>query len=759
MNYSIAHKSYSDTSSLTLGIATGGATDVKLKPTLFSWGQFKDRLRSPRIGEKGGSYYIRGGDLVDNKRSDENLKTAQLIVLDGDSSFDPQSGEIIDGAPDIGLVCDVLMREDITFFAHTSHSYIPDQKWKFRVLIPADLSSSEELDASIDWLMDKLHAAGVYLLDVPENHRWSQPWFTSRVKDRRAAEEFIYLEHTGKAFDPKVALEWYNQTKKTVEIVQNPEPPKYKETSGDIPAFNDAHGLDWVRRTLESRGYKFGYFDRRMNGYRYMSPSSSTGTYGLVVFQGKMGHWCTYSHHGSSDPLSSKVFDPFALAVELEFNGDIKAAARALLPKKEKAPSVVEQLAERAKSSLQIAPQEIDEPHEDNSSFTVEAKVPFLPEHGKEKVRKKLELIPWASLKDEPVRWLVKDILPANSFSALYGRPGSYKSFVAIYLAACIATGSEAFGKPCKKGAVVYIAGEGGAGLKRRRDALVKKHQLAHDIPVFFIKAQLNLRSSLDDMTALVEAIRSLQIEPSLIVVDTLARAYAGGEENSAAEMGQFVAVVGALMDELACGVLVIHHAGKDESRGMRGSSALLGAVDSELECVKVSPDSSPNRYGKLAVTKQKDGEDGVEYGFQMETVPLSDIDPEATSLSLNPTNLDSVNREASSSKVRVKLHGDAQVLMAALQLALSEASESSPGGHVPAGVRVVRDTMLRQYWRNMCAKTGGQERTAWGRATTGLIERGLVAHWAPWFWIIDRAPSQSPTPGAQGSDDSDAPF
>ena len=757
MNYSIAHKSYSDTSSLTLGIATGGATDVKLKPTLFSWGQFKDRLRSPRIGEKGGSYYIRGGDLLENKRSDENLKTAQLIILDGDSSFDPQSGEIVDGAPDIGLVCDVLMQEDITFFAHTSHSYVPDQKWKYRVLIPADLASSEELDASIDWLMDKLHAAGVFLLDVPENHRWSQPWFTSRVKDRRAAEEFIYLEHTGKAFDPKVALDWYNQTKKTVEVVQTAAPVRHTEGSNDIRAFNDEHGKEWVCALLERHGYRFGYFDRRMGGLRFMSPSSSTGTYGLVVFQGKMGHWCTYSHHGASDPLSGKVFDPFALAVELEYGGDIKFAARELLPKKEKAPSVVEQLAERAKSSLQIEDRQIEQPRPDNSSLTVEARTPFLPDESKEKVRKKIELIPWANLRDEPVRWLVKDILPANSFSALYGRPGSYKSFAAIYLAACIATGSEAFGKPCKQGAVVYIAGEGGAGLKRRRDALVKKHQLGHDIPVYFIKAQLNLRSSLDDMTALVEAVRALQIEPSLIVVDTLARAYAGGEENSAAEMGQFVAVIGAIMEQLGCGVLVIHHAGKDESRGMRGSSALLGAVDSEMECIKVSPDSSPNRYGKLTVTKQKDGEDGVEYGFQMETVPLSDIDPEATSLSLNPTNLDSVNREASSSKARVKLHGDAQVLMAALQLALAEAGESSPGGHIPAGVRVVRDSVLRQYWRNMCAKAGGQERTAWGRATTGLIERGLIAHWAPFFWIIERAPSPSEKPA--GLSEHDAPF
>jgi hypothetical protein len=98
----ITQNQFSDSTTITLGIATGGATDVKLRPTLFSWSSFKNRLRSPRIGDKGGSYYIRGGDLIENKRADENLRAGELIILDGDSSFDPTHPRWDDGGHDAG---------------------------------------------------------------------------------------------------------------------------------------------------------------------------------------------------------------------------------------------------------------------------------------------------------------------------------------------------------------------------------------------------------------------------------------------------------------------------------------------------------------------------------------------------------------------------------------------------------------------------------------------------------------------------------
>jgi len=731
----ITENKFSDSTSITLGIATGGATDVKLKPTLFSWESFKNRLRTPRIGDKGGSYYIRGGDLIENKRADENLRSGELIILDGDSSFDPETGEIINGAPDLNKVCAALEDMGITFCAHTSHSYIPDQIWKYRIAIPAKLGSGEQLTACVAYLIDSLVARGVHLADVPENHRWSQPWFTSRVRDRAANEEFLFFEHTGSVFDVRGAVAWNDARVFAAEATAKARAPAAGpvEKSGAIAEFNDSHGLEWVRSELEGAGYRFGYFDRTHEAYRYMRPGSSTKTFGLVVFKGSMGHWCTYSHHGSADRLSNRVCDPFQLVAELRYGGDLKAAAAGVLQKVAK-PSVVEQLAQRAeKRNLERELEAYNsEGLQDAPSGAQSVEAPKEP-------KRRIELIKWGELRDEPIRWTIKDILPANSFCALYGHPGSYKSFAAFYLACCIAGGLEAFGKPSVQGPVVYIALEGGAGLKRRRDALKRSMNLPDDLPLYFIKSQLNLGSTLEDRDALVAEIVRIGVKPSLVIIDTFARATPGLEENSAKDVGSAITIMSSLQDDLGCGVLIIHHSGKDQARGMRGSSALLGAVDLELECQKISQEGSADRIGKLTVTKQKDGEDGIVLGYRMDVVSLSQIDPEATSLALVPIATEELE---SASKVKSakeqKINVDAKVAIQALEQAISEGGEQPPiGDRAPRGTKAVRETLWREYWRKITTKEGGAERAGWSRAKENLVATSRATHWGDWWWLI----------------------
>jgi hypothetical protein len=731
----ITQNQFSDSTTITLGIATGGATDVKLRPTLFSWSSFKNRLRSPRIGDKGGSYYIRGGDLIENKRADENLRAGELIVLDGDSSFDPETGEIKSGAPDLNLVCAALGEMGITFCAHTSHSYVPDQLWKYRILIPARLPHVEALSACVNYLIEGLHARGLFIADVPENHRWSQPWFTSRVRDRAADEDFLFFENTGSVFDVAAACFWHTARTAANEATANAikQDRPQVEKSGAINEFNDSHGLSWVRSELESAGYRFGYFDKTHNAYRYMRPGSSTKTFGLVVFQGSMGHWCTYSHHGSDDRLSSKVCDPFQLVAELRYNGDLKAAAAGVLKKAEKT-SVVEQLAQRAEQ------RNLERQLEAYSSGDVEdAPTGATITPSAIEPKRRVELIKWGELRDEPIRWTIKDILPANSFCALYGHPGSYKSFAAFYLACCIAGGLEAFGKPSVQGPVVYIALEGGAGLKRRRDALKQSMGLPDDLPLYFIKSQLNLGSTLEDRDALVAEIKRLGVKPSLVIIDTFARATPGLEENSAKDVGSAITIMSSIQDDLSCGVMIIHHSGKDQARGMRGSSALLGAVDLELECQKISQEGSADRIGKLTVTKQKDGEDGIVLGYKMDVVNLSQIDPEATSLALVP--IDDKELEGASKAKNAKdqkINVDAKVAIQALEQAIQEGGEQPPiGDRAPKGTKAVRETLWREYWRKMTTKEGGAERTGWARAKGNLISTGKATHWGNWWWII----------------------
>jgi hypothetical protein len=328
------------------------------------------------------------------------------------------------------------------------------------------------------------------------------------------------------------------------------------------------------------------------------------------------------------------------------------------------------------------------------------------------------------------VKWLVKDMLPAKSFSAIYGKSGAGKSFFAMYLAAMVAAGREAFSCSVEQGDVVYLALEGGAGLRRRRDALMQRYDLPDDLPVHFVKAQMNLRSSLDDLTALIEVIRERGIKPAVIFVDTLARAYAGGDENSSAEMMQFVSVMAALQDALDCTVCVVHHTGKDESRGMRGSSALLAAVDAELELTRISDDEAEEPVCTVKSTKQKDGMDGLSWSFRLDLMHVSQIDPDATSLVVHPLN------EAHEPKRKKRMSVNQQKALDALKMAVEEQGKKVGLDQIPADKAVVQLEVWRTYFDAMSHLEGDSARRTFDRAVKDLGQSGQISMWAKWCWI-----------------------
>jgi len=737
---------------LPLAVAIGGMRDTSLKVHNFTWATFKDRLKKPQIGGKDGSYYIRGSELRQPRRADDNLLSAKTIILDGDSSVDPETGEITPGAPDLHLVAGALKEMGITFCAHTSHSFVPGKLWKYRIIIPADIQDQRALDASVSWLISQLHARGIWLADVTENHRWSQPWYSSRVSDREALKDFLFVEHDADSFPLQKAMDALRLAEKQAEKEEQARRSQVvqQRPEGNIQAFNKAFTLSDARSTLERAGYRFGYYDKANNSYRFMRPGSETKTYGAVLFQGAMGDWCTYSHHGSADPLSSRVCDPFELVAVLQHGGDLKAAARALFPKEK---SVVEKLQERAQKQSPPPENTISKPGKidfgPGETLPEEAPVsPSIPLPSAPTPPKRVSLIPWADLRDEPVRWLVDGLIPAASFAAIFGKPGSYKSFAALYLGAMIATGREAFGRATTQGPVIYIAGEGGAGLKRRRDAIMRQHGLPQDAPVYFIKAQLNLATTLEDRDALLAEIRAIGVKPALVVIDTFARMTAGIEENSAKDVGAAIAIMGSIEQETGAAVLIVHHSGKAQDAGMRGSSALLAAVDAELHCEKLTPEGSSDRMGRIKITKMKDGEDELQLGFRMHVVGLSDIDPSQTSLALEPVSEDEIAGLRAPS--RVKLNADAVKMMEALKKAIAEEGQPIPSDRAPRGTKGVTENLWREYWKMMTNKKGGTERTAWSRAYEKLEEARMFGFWADYVWITKEP--ETFTPPAQKS-------
>lgn len=214
------------------------------------------------------------------------------------------------------------------------------------------------------------------------------------------------------------------------------------------------------------------------------------------------------------------------------------------------------------------------------------------------------------------IQWRIKGIFPAIGVAALSGQPGSGKTFLALDAAAAMATGSPWFDTRTKAASVVYLGLEGEGGLAQRMQAF----SLHNDTPenLRFITRAWDVRAPVD-RRELVDAIKATGMAGGVLIVDTLSRAAPGFDENAPGDMGAVIAAMGEVQRELGGLVLLVHHTGKDQSRGLRGHSSLHGALDAVVEVSR--REGSDLRQWKL--TKAKDGQDGLTFAFDLETVPL----------------------------------------------------------------------------------------------------------------------------------------
>lgn len=342
----------------------------------------------------------------------------------------------------------------------------------------------------------------------------------------------------------------------------------------------------------------------------------------------------------------------------------------------------------------------------------------------------------WDDIQDEPVEWLIHGVLPAGGFSALYGPPGSFKSFHALHIAHCIATGTPWMDRQVvQPGAVLYIAGEGFGGIGARIKALKTHYNTPKGAPIYVIRHQLNLRSSVEDFNALMLAIERLVMESGVqfkqIIIDTLARAFGGGDENSASDMMQFVVACGRIQEIVqGAGLLILHHSGKNQALGMRGSSALLGAVDSELELMRFED----TMKGIVRIAKQKDGEDGIRFGFEMVEIEISGsslgFDP-VVSLAVQASDeaVNQASKKASKGNAGNAGNGKNQ----RLEMLCLETVVKAKGGIKYIDGKQRMAVNLEEWRLELWSKMGCSEEdrnkfnTAWSRAKTRLQEVGLV--------------------------------
>jgi hypothetical protein len=217
-----------------------------------------------------------------------------------------------------------------------------------------------------------------------------------------------------------------------------------------------------------------------------------------------------------------------------------------------------------------------------------------------------------------PAVWLVEGLVPSRALVIPWGPPKVGKTFVWLSLSLHIAAGIPWADRAVVQGAVVYLAGEGLGGFPTRLKAMRHQYGIGADIPFYVIPRAVNFRdpAAVAEVIALVRATVPDGMAIAMVVIDTLARAMPGVDENSAQEVGSVIAQCDEIKEELNCTVAPIHHSGKDVERGMRGSSAIHGAVDATYAIRAAGP-----RHVRLINEDQKDGEPAPPLLFKMEKI------------------------------------------------------------------------------------------------------------------------------------------
>jgi hypothetical protein len=329
--------------------------------------------------------------------------------------------------------------------------------------------------------------------------------------------------------------------------------------------------------------------------------------------------------------------------------------------------------------------------------------------------------------------YLVKCLIERGRLCVIYGPSGDGKTFFTADLAAHIAAGIPWRGHRVHRGLVAYIAAEAGTSILRRFFAL-REHRMGEAredrIPLAIITRGANLLKMVD-VEALLAELRAIAKESglplALVIFDTLSRSIPGGDENKAEDMTKVVEAADLIRDELGAATAIVHHTGKDNTKGARGHSSLFGAADTVVSVIE-----------RVAmVEKSRDGMSGETFPFALDVVDLgadADGDPITTCI-VAPCAMSVASEKAA------RLTVDEQLALDCLNEELAVSGQALPEtSAIPRGARGVRVDDWRARFYSRLGDTRDLEqnakRQAWHRGRKRLIGRRLVACWNDLAWL-----------------------
>jgi len=377
--------------------------------------------------------------------------------------------------------------------------------------------------------------------------------------------------------------------------------------------YGAAYGPDCAGRKTYHQGYRLGHeaVAARLRGRHHaleyvVEPQRDLATADVGIFDPMLlGLWLKAVEEWAEGPMRPRAPMPPPRLL------DVPGAMEYLV-----ATGQIEALMERDGGSLKT---DISEPSSLCETHSGTA-MSLSPDESETAPNRRLRLTRADQIEMRPPDWLLRGMLERDTFALVFGDPGSGKSFLAIDWACRVATGTPYRGHSVQGGPVVYIAGEGQQGFGRRIRAWEEYHGVSlADTPLYVAPAVAIPDAS--QLTELMAAIESLGEPPAMVVLDTLARNFGGGDENSTQDMSKFVSACDTIRRQYHCTILVVHHTGHADKNRARGAIAMKAALDAEYRL-------SDNEAGrKLTATKMKDAERPVPLSLALVSVDLPGVE------------------------------------------------------------------------------------------------------------------------------------
>lgn len=325
-----------------------------------------------------------------------------------------------------------------------------------------------------------------------------------------------------------------------------------------------------------------------------------------------------------------------------------------------------------------------------------------------------------------PMRWRVRGVLPVEGLAALYGASGSGKSFLILDMGCAVAAGDyDWFGRRVTQCPVTYICLEGEAGMGKRVKAWSLHHNkpVTDALPLRFITEPFDLLS--DDVPELAKVIIAGGGADGLVILDTLNRAAPGADENSSVDMGNLIAAAKQLQTLVGGLVLLVHHTGKDATKGLRGHSSLYAALDGAIEVTLTDTRKA------WSVAKSKDDVTGDAHPFTLKIVPvgIDDDGDEITSCVAVPDESKEANRKPKSA-----LGANQKIARDVLGEPLRKSPHTGKEG-APAGRPCIDYTEAVELVAERMPTDAKHRKSRAISAIGGLVSKGYMGMKGDWLW------------------------